>query len=456
MRYSKYISPILFAGDIILLNTSFILSYFLKFKGLDNLLAPPYLQLLIYANIAWIILALITSPYRLSRIVRFARLWRGHFTLIILHFLLITAFFVLFKAYYYSRIQLITNYAIFVALIFIWRASFIYLIRIFRQRGFNYRNVVVIGHGELSEELHKVFRLHPEFGYRFLGFFDNKYTGPRSLGAFGDLYNYNDHHIDEIYCCLPYIRYSQIKDIIDFGEKNLVKVKLIADFRGFSFKGLELERYDHIPVLKVTSTPLDEKKNQLIKRAFDIAFSGVAILFVLSWLIPLISLLIKIDSRGPIFFKQKRTGKDNKVFWCFKFRTMTVNRNADKLQATKDDPRITRIGSFLRKTSLDEIPQFFNVLTGEMSVVGPRPHMLKHTEEYSRLIEKFMARHFVKPGITGLAQAKGYRGETRSLNMMKNRVRLDRFYVENWSIYLDMKILALTVGTLIRGDENAY
>src|SRR5690606_28880930 len=193
--------------------------------------------------------------------------------------------------------------------------------------------------------------------------------------------------------------------LIDFGEANLIKVKLIADFRGFSVKGLELERYDLIPVLNVNPIPLDDYKNRLVKMAFDLAVSTFIVILFLSWAMPLIALIIKLDSKGPVFFRQKRTGKDKKEFWCYKFRSMRVNDDSDLQQAQRNDSRITKIGAFLRKTSLDELPQFFNVFLGNMSVVGPRPHMLKHTEEYSKVVEKFMSRHFVKPGITGLAQA---------------------------------------------------
>jgi exopolysaccharide biosynthesis polyprenyl glycosylphosphotransferase len=193
-----------------------------------------------------------------------------------------------------------------------------------------------------------------------------------------------------------------------------------------------------------------------MKRSFDILFSLIIILGFLSWILPVISILIKLDSKGPIFFRQQRSGKGNNHFWCWKFRTMYMNDECDIKQATKGDIRITRIGNILRKTSIDELPQFFNVLIGNMSIVGPRPHPLKLNEQFSPVIEKFMIRHSVKPGITGLAQAKGYRGETSTTIMMSNRVRLDRFYVENWSIILDMKIIILTVVAMLKGDQNAY
>jgi lipopolysaccharide/colanic/teichoic acid biosynthesis glycosyltransferase len=201
---------------------------------------------------------------------------------------------------------------------------------------------------------------------------------------------------------------------------------------------------------------LDDVKNRVVKRGFDILFSFAFIVFILSWLYPLLAILIKLDSKGPILFRQPRTGKGNNDFLCYKFRTMKVNSDSDKVQASRGDSRITRFGRFLRRTSLDEFPQFFNVFMGDMSVVGPRPHMLSHTREYSKRVEKFMARHFVKPGITGLAQAKGYRGETKELLQMKNRVKLDRFYVENWSLLFDIKILMLTAVTLYKERDKAF
>ncbi|MDN5204040.1 undecaprenyl-phosphate glucose phosphotransferase [Fulvivirgaceae bacterium BMA10] len=469
--YSKYIKYFHAIGDILLLNISFIVSYYFKFvifnevgdsyeriPGFDGLLSDPYLYLLIFFNISWALLTIILKPYKISRISRMATILRSHLTLIILHLLSVSSFWFLFKVSdIYSREQFLITYVIFTGSLFFWKTAFFYLLRIYRKKGFNFRRVVIVGHGELSEELHRFFRLHPEFGFRLLGFFDNKKQGNRILGTYDEIEEYVKlNQVDDIYCCLPYVEYSLIKKLIDFGDKHLVKIKLLTDFRGFSAKSVSLERYDYIPVLNVSDMPLDDSKNQIVKRFFDIIFSSLVIIFIFSWLFPLLAILVKLDSKGPVFFKQKRTGKDGNSFFCYKFRTMHVNNDADVKQASRNDSRITKIGAFLRKTSLDELPQFFNVLIGQMSVVGPRPHMLKHTEEYSKLIEKFMTRHFVKPGITGLAQAKGFRGETKSINLMKNRVKLDRFYIANWSLIFDFKIIFLTITALLKGDENAY
>lgn len=205
-----------------------------------------------------------------------------------------------------------------------------------------------------------------------------------------------------------------------------------------------------------SSFPATSKGNALAKRAFDLIFSGLVILLLLSWVMPLLALIIKLDSRGPVLFRQLRTGKDGKPFYCLKFRSMHINAESDHKQASRNDSRITRVGAVLRRTSLDELPQFLNVLVGEMSVVGPRPHMIRHTEVYAKVIDNFMIRHAVTPGITGWAQVEGHRGETKETAAMERRVNADLFYIHNWSLALDLKIVALTVRQALKGHENAF
>ncbi len=196
--------------------------------------------------------------------------------------------------------------------------------------------------------------------------------------------------------------------------------------------------------------------SKFLKRSLDIVFSLFIILFVFSWLYPIFAILIKLESKGPVLFSQVRTGRDGLHFKCYKFRSMRVNTDADKIQATRNDGRVTRFGAFLRKTSLDELPQFFNVLTGNMSIVGPRPHMISHTKEYSQLTEKYTARHSHRPGITGWAQINGLRGEVADINAILKRVDADVWYLKNWSILLDLKIIFVTFWITIKGDKNAY
>jgi putative colanic acid biosysnthesis UDP-glucose lipid carrier transferase len=233
-------------------------------------------------------------------------------------------------------------------------------------------------------------------------------------------------------------------------------MKFLPEPGELPYRQMKVDFYDVLPVLIFRSIPLDDVVNKVIKRTFDIVFSLAVIILILSWLIPILGILIKLNSKGPVFFKQYRTGLDNKKFKCWKLRTMTVNGESDSKQAKRGDARITSIGAFLRRTSLDELPQFFNVLRGNMSVVGPRPHMLQHTEQYSRIVNKFMVRHFIKPGITGLSQVRGFRGETTEVHQMRGRIKLDIFYLEHWSFFLDIKIIFHTVINIFRGEDNAF
>lgn len=458
-RYSKYIEPLHLACDLFLLNLAFLIAYQLRFGTLNTLVHHPYIELLAYLNVSWIVLVYFFKPYRISRLTNIHNILKNHLTVIIIHLLLLSSYLIINMNHVlvYSRLQILFTYIFFSFTMFMWKVGFELMLKKYRQKGYNYRNVLIAGYGGLSKDLYNFFALHPEYGLRTIGYADNKAKGEHIVARLEDMENYLDNHrVDQVFCCLPYVKYPYVENIIDTCKARDIKVKLITDFRGFSHKTLELEQYEHIPVINVTDIPLDLARNRIIKRAFDLAFSTVVTIFILSWLVPIIALLIKLDSKGPVLFKQLRTGRDNQSFQCLKFRTMYVNGEANLKQATKDDPRITRVGRFLRKTSMDELPQFFNVLKGDMSIVGPRPHMLKHTEEYSRLIDKFMQRHYIKPGITGLAQAKGYRGETKSLILMKNRVKLDRFYIDNWTLALDIKILFLTMYSLLKGDQNAY
>ena len=216
------------------------------------------------------------------------------------------------------------------------------------------------------------------------------------------------------------------------------------------------EMLGNVPVLSIRREPLELLENRIVKRSFDIVCSLLFLCTLFPIIYIIVGLAIKVSSPGPVFFKQKRSGEDGREFWCYKFRSMRVNAQSDTLQATECDPRKTRVGDFIRKTNIDELPQFINVLKGNMSLVGPRPHMLKHTEEYSHLINKYMVRHFVKPGITGWAQVTGFRGETKELWQMEGRVQRDIWYIEHWTFILDLYIMYKTVYNVIRGDKEAY
>jgi putative colanic acid biosynthesis UDP-glucose lipid carrier transferase len=252
------------------------------------------------------------------------------------------------------------------------------------------------------------------------------------------------YNITELY--IPVSSYSEetIEEISSYCENSFIRLRLIFDWNKLGSKKINVKQLSQTTVLYIAATPLDDPYNALVKRTFDVVFSLLATLFIFSWLFPIIAIAVKLSSKGPVFFKQKRSGLNNYQFNCYKFRSMRINQDADMKQATQDDPRITKVGHFLRKTSLDELPQFINVISGNMSIIGPRPHMLKHTEIYSELIGNFMERHAIKPGITGLAQIKGYRGEIDDFSLLQNRVRFDRFYVNNWTLFFDIRIVART------------
>jgi len=349
-----------------------------------------------------------------------------------------------------SKELLLNTYLYFAIGTFLWRAFWYFFIRYYRARGYNIRRVAFLGKHSTTDELITYFQYNKGIGYRCHDYLDEN----KPIDQLTD--ELNEQNIDILFIYTPKISEDDIVRLVDYAENNLIKVKLLSQFSAISNRSLEVQNYGFIPVLNLNPIPLDSQINQLTKRVFDLIFSSFVVLFLLSWLVPIIGLIIKLESKGPVFFKQNRHGRGNRFFLCWKFRTMFENEEADSRQATKNDARITRFGSFLRRTSLDEIPQFINVFIGEMSIVGPRPHPIKLNEKYQPTIEKFWQRHAVKPGITGLAQAKGFRGETADFNDMSGRVKLDRFYVKNWTMKFDIQIIFLTIISILKGNENAY
>lgn len=265
-----------------------------------------------------------------------------------------------------------------------------------------------------------------------------------------------NNEVSEIYCTLSPERHPELYDLANQAEEHFIHFKFVPDYSHFVRKSILVDHVEDLPLLSLRKQPLEDISNRMLKRGLDLVISSLVIFFILSWLVPFLAILIKIESRGPVFFKQLRSGKNNLPFWCIKFRTLRNNKESDVKQVTKNDSRVTRLGRILRKTNLDEMPQFLNVFIGQMSVVGPRPHMLKHTEEFYALHSKYMIRHFVKPGVTGLAQVKGFRGEIRNPEFLKKRVEHDLLYLENWSLEEDLRIIVATIFVSFRGDKNAY
>ena len=457
--YSQYFWIIHFIGDLFIVNFAFLLSYYQKFETL--IFSDKYKFLFIIFNLIWVLVTLFLALYKLDRLRRLDRVLLNLFKAFILNALIISAILFSLKASNFSREHLYATYILLFALIMLWRYFAIKLIYVYRKSGFNYRRVIIIGGNEVANQLYTYFMSDDVLGIRVKGIFSDSnisfdVKNNIRIARMDELESFSlDNDIDEIYYSMPLTYTKEIKNLVDFCDKNMIRFKIVPDFRGFLFKRVNIDFYDDVPVVTLRAEPLTDITNRFFKRIFDILFSALVIVFILTWLYPIVAILIKLSSKGPVLFKQARSGVSNMEFMCFKFRSMTQSFEADTKQSFKGDTRITKIGAFLRKSSLDEFPQFINVFMGDMSIVGPRPHMLLHTEEYSALINKYMVRQLVKPGITGAAQVRGYRGETKELKDMEGRVRLDVWYIENWSLSLDINIIFSTVWNIFKGDEKA-
>lgn len=443
--YSKLLKPISYSID---LGIILLLAYYLPIRLYNPILFFSYLA------IGWVVISIQNEFYNVQRYAKLPLILSLLFKQFSVFFFLLYAFIGFFKETMISRLVLAEYFILCLVLVSFFKILLYFLLLQYRESlGGNRRTTVVIGDNKKTNQLIEVFNQRMEFGYDFKRKFD--------VGGYGfslqQCFDYIiEHNVDEIYCSVAELKNSQLEEIIAFADNNLKVVKFVPDNKNIFTKRLKYEYYDYIPILSMRDIPLENSINYYLKRAFDVVFSGLVIVLVLSWLTPLIALLIRLESKGPIFFKQYRNGINSEEFACLKFRSMAVNKDSDKQMATKGDMRITKMGAFIRKTSIDELPQFFNVFWGQMSVVGPRPHMVLHTKLYAKKVDKYMVRHFVKPGITGLAQVRGYRGEIETDADIVNRVKFDIFYLENWTMALDIKIIIQTVLNVFQGEDKAY
>lgn len=439
-RYSKYIRPISYLVDFLLI----VWLLLFIFPSITLGVKSAVLLLLL-----WTIIANYTNFYDVYRFTGQSEI----FSKILKQLLLFSLIFIalLFSLKRDVSISLVVKYLLLLTLLVTFlKFGIYYLLRKYRKLlGGNYRKVIIVGNSEKSQELANFFNQNSDFGYKLLDVFSNKIS-ISEITQF--VFNKG---IDELYCDMNSISKECSDEIIAFAHSNFKTIKLIPDDSALSHN-MFLDYYGYIPLISIRKTPLEIWFNYWLKRLFDVFFSLFVIVFILSWLIPIVAFLVKIDSKGPIFFKQKRHGLNNEEFNCIKFRSMTVNATADTELASKNDIRITRLGKFLRKSSIDEMPQFINVLLGDMSVVGPRPHMLSVNQDYAQRFDKFMERHYIRPGVTGLAQVNGFRGEVITDKDVENRLKFDLFYIENWTLFLDVKIILITIKNFILGDEKAY
>ncbi len=448
-RYSHFIKPLQIVTDLFILNT---ITYFVYDKEYLNVF------FLSFISFFWLVTSYFFAFYEVHRhtsVLSLLRLLVKQFLFFILGYF---AYFGIFKEGTVVNNQFLILMLIIISISFI-KLSWLFLLKKYRSFGNNFRTTIVIGFDDSTKNIIKIFKSKSNLGYKYLGFFSNKLHKKKEyLGNLDAVFEYAiQNTVDEIYCSLTALSNEQIKKINKFALDKDIILKLIPDTNELYSKNRSIEYYgDSLMVLNVNKLPFDFTENFYLKRFFDILFSVFVCLFILSWLIPILWVLVKFESKGPLVFKQGREGINGKEFICYKFRSMRINKESNKIHATKNDIRVTKVGAFLRKTSMDELPQFLNVLLGDMSVVGPRPHLETLSLEYQKDVDDYLKRHIVKPGITGLAQVGGYRGEIKKKSDIKNRVRLDIFYIENWSFFLDIKIIIQTVLNVFKGEEKAY
>lgn len=456
-RYNRYYRKILIAVDFVILNAVFF--------GVTMM--NPDVEVL-HGRLVWLLLNLAYVPvarYQ-GRIHKIRALQMDRLLLLTLRGALCQALLFIFLLYLMGQEPLplmtfVELYGLFTPLLMLWWGSAHYLLKTYRRSGRSFSRIVIVGCRPTAERLLTEMRLDPGFGYLCQGFFDI-YCPPdfryKNLyaGNLADLEEFVTREAtDEIFYTLSGENSEAVQLVSGLCEKLMIKFHYVPQISPYLTRRFHLDAIGQMPVLEVRHNPLERGVNRVMKRTFDIVFSGLFLLFSPLIFIP-VAVAVKLSSPGPVFFKQVRTGYRGRDFLCWKFRTMHVNNDADTVQATRNDPRKTRLGEFLRRTSIDELPQFINVFKGDMSIVGPRPHMLKHTEDYRRLIDQYMVRHLIKPGITGWAQVRGFRGQTEELWQMEKRVENDIWYIEHWTFMLDMKIIVRTVINALRGEDGAF
>ncbi|HTI09304.1 MAG TPA: undecaprenyl-phosphate glucose phosphotransferase [Puia sp.] len=421
---------------------------------------PEYIVLFIVANMIWLLSAYSTALYIDRSNPSFERFTKRTVKCLILFFIGMVLF-IFFYHYPFSRLFVLLSFAGFSAILLAARAALIGGSFYMNKMSKVGKKIVIVGYNEVARKLAHNFSMQNR-NLMVEGFFEdrelvNELTSLPIIGNIDECVSYAvKNNINEIYSTISPERNTSIYEMAHTAEKSLIRFRFVPDFKFYVNRETHMEYLDEFPILSLRSEPLEDITNSVKKRGFDILFSLFVIIFILSWLVPIMAILIKLNSKGPVFFVQMRSGKDNKQFRCFKFRSLSVNKDAHTRQVTKNDTRITPFGKFLRKTNLDELPQFVNVLMGDMSVVGPRPHMLLHTETFSKIMEEYMIRHFVKPGVTGWAQVNGFRGEIKQPEQLRKRIEHDIWYMENWSLWLDLRVIFLTVYRTIKGDKNAY
>ncbi|MFD0863113.1 exopolysaccharide biosynthesis polyprenyl glycosylphosphotransferase [Sungkyunkwania multivorans] len=448
-RYSWLIRPILILLDLAVIN----LSAYLLFDFQDKTLTFH-----VYSSLCWFVVSYFIGFYEVYRFTTYLKI----LSLLIKQALFFAIIFYAFLGFFRITISFNTQakflFSFFVAVSAIKLLSYYALKKYREYLGGNKRNVIIIGGTKSALSLASFFTSRSDLGYRLLGIFSNKEKNGIKGNVDESFVFLGKNYVDEIYCSLEELSDTQINKFVRLADQNFYTLKFVPNEQKLFSQRLATQYYGYLPVLSVRDAVLDNSINKIVKRIFDVCFSLLIIIFILSWMIPLMFVIIKLESKGPLFYKHVRNGINYSEFTCYKFRSMKYENYNDLEQVQKEDSRVTKVGRFIRRTSIDELPQFINVFLGDMSVVGPRPHMVSYTKEYAKQIDKytFLLRHTVKPGVTGLAQIKGFRGEVTSKEDIINRIKYDNFYIENWSLFLDLKIILQTTANIFKGQEKAY
>ncbi|MES2777730.1 MAG: undecaprenyl-phosphate glucose phosphotransferase [Bacteroidota bacterium] len=460
-RYLYLLRYILPLTDVLMLNVVYFFSYWVT-NNVGKYVSFELLQhYVVVCNLIWLFVALLFGLYTEYNARKVERIYRGTLRSVIAHFVLFTLYLLFLRDNDFSRTFLLIFYAL-LSVAFVFNRFAGTVLQLLLVKKFHVtKKIAVMGMNSTGQRIAEYLKKQRNVDfYGFISDHPGTYSVENKVAtdiAIAEMQLAADNGVEDMYVSIAPEKMAGITDLVYEADKYLLRLKFIPDIAGtlaapYTIKYMGGE----FPIITLRNEPLEIMGNRVKKRVFDVVFSLLVIIFIMTWLYPIVALLIKLQSKGPVLFKQQRSGRNDEPFWCYKFRSMRVNHSADLKQATKDDDRITPIGKFLRKTSLDEFPQFFNVLFGSMSIVGPRPHMLSHTEEYKAIIGQFMVRHFMKPGITGWAQVNGFRGETKEQSSMEKRVEHDIYYLEHWSTMLDVKIIFMTVINMIRGEDNAY
>ena len=443
--------------DLITINIVYVSSISISQYFSNIYIKEDYYSLLFIYNIFWFGPSGFYSLYRINKTFSIDDIHRSTWKSIFVHQLILIIFLFFDNKTSFTKDFIIIEFSLIIVSLLASRFIYTFIFYALGGRIYNSKKSFIIGNNSIGIKLAHLFESRP-LEYSFAGFLDtqSEYELP-SLEKIETYFNKAyENGVENIYLIIKGGFDLDTTSLFNISEKYGIKLKLVNDIDDKHFSKFVAKIEDGFEFYSYRTEKLEQTSERVKKRLFDIIFSSLVILFILSWLYPIIAILIKIESSGPVIFKQTRNGRSYRPFFCFKFRSMRVDNPDFSKQATRNDPRVTKMGAFMRRTSIDELPQFFNVFIGEMSVVGPRPHMTIQNDSYKKIIDTYLVRSFIKPGITGWAQVSGFRGETKELALMEKRVLKDIEYLENWTLMFDLRIIFLTIYMTIKGDKNAF